>query len=184
VELPFKFWVKAVRKDSVESADSIGISWSGAELIPPGAIPVKLDTALFLGAVGFGYNMVQVPATDPNNAYLQVTQSGGNIVLIAKSTTKFVNQVDRDTGLYFNRNFFAAPFLSSDFNQSQVSFPATGTANEGAMIYALLPGGSRARILFQSSKDSLSGTIGYIRSDNTVEVQASFQPAATGLPFF
>ena len=186
VERRYQFWIKAIRKDSVESADSIGIIWSGAENIPPNAIPVKLDTALFFGQVGFGYNMTEVAPGDPNNAYIQVTQSGGNIVLIAKNSTQFSSKIDQDSGLTFNRNFFPFPLAGSDFNQSQVSFPAVGKINnEGTMVYALFPGGSRARILLVSSQDTVAHTSSYIRPDNTVLIQSSFQPIEPiQLPFF
>ncbi|MEP7234668.1 MAG: hypothetical protein ABI778_05165, partial [Ignavibacteriota bacterium] len=155
VEKRYKFWIKAIRKDSVESADSISIIWSGAEMIPPGGIPVKLDTALFFGAVGFGYNMVQVDPNDANNALLQVTTSGTDVVLIGKNGTQFSSKIDQDSALRFSTNFLAAPLANADFNMPQISFPAVGTPDQGTMIYALFPGGSRARILLSSSQDSL-----------------------------
>jgi hypothetical protein len=184
VEKRYQFWIKAIRKDSVESADSIGIIWSGAEFVPPGAIPVKIDTGLFFGAAGFINNMVQVDPGGPN-AYVQIMHSGTDIVISGKNGTQFSAQKDKDSGLYFNRNYFANPFSNSDFNQSSINFPAVGKDFENTMIYALFPGGSRARILFLSSQDSVTHVKGYIRSDNTIEVQASFQPIEpTQLPFF
>lgn len=176
-EYPYKFWVKAIRQDSVESEDSIGISWSGAERIPGISLPVRLDTGIFMGIVGPTYNLVQTVPTGPS-AQLLVTQSNGDVLVKALNGTKFVNRVDNDSSL--DANFFAAPFLNSEFTETQLRFPASGN-DKGAIIYALLPDKNRARILFQ--KDTSGGS--YIRPGNTISIQASFQPIEPDqLPFF
>ncbi|MDP4221501.1 MAG: hypothetical protein Q8896_13780, partial [Bacteroidota bacterium] len=142
VEKSYKFWVKAIRQDSVESDDSIGIVWSGAEIVPPSPLGVKLDTGVFMGPFGFGYNLVQ---TDLSNGWqLKLSKSGTEIVVSsnsnANSLTRFSTHIDHDTNLSFNREFYSAPFPVSDFTESQVSFPAAGAAGEGTMIYAYFPG--------------------------------------------
>ncbi len=181
-ELPYKFWIKAIRKDSIESDDSVGISWSGAERIPVGILPVKLDTGIIMGAIGFVYNLVQTDPNDPNVlTQLKVSSSNNTIVVDALNNTKFVNHVEKDTNLTLDNNFFAAPFLASDFTETQLTFAATGS-DRGAIIYALFNDGNRARIWFSKS-DSTGGS--YVRPDRTIQIQASFQPtSATRLPFF
>jgi len=177
-EREYVFWVKAVRQDSTESDDSIGIHWSGAEQLSTVA---TLDTGIFIGIANFSYTMQQ---TDPNgvNSLLQITQPSGptgNFVIMSyMNQTLFVNQVVSDTGLTLSRNFLKAPFAVSDFTQTQISFPASSASNTSTIIYALFPGGSRARLLFTVTQDTVSHL-------STNQIQASFQPQETPqLPFF
>lgn len=188
VEKEFKFWIKAIRQDSVESDDSIGIIWSGAERIPPAPLGVRLDTGIFMGAVGFQYNLVQVVANDPTKALpqLKVSQSSTSVLVTALNGTTFVNRTDQDTGLAFslNKNFFPAPFADADFTETQLSFSNTGSDN-GTVIYAKLKDNNRARIWFTKNSSDSTHSSSYIRTDNTILIQASFQPIeAPQLPFF
>jgi hypothetical protein len=173
VEKSYQFFIKAIRKDSVESDDSVSITWSGAERL---SLPVKMDTGLFIGIIGFNYGIQQ---TDPNgsNALLQVSQSAGNFIIDAKNGTQFVKDIYRDTGIDpLDRNYLPAPFANSDFTETQLSFPATIT--DGVIVYALFTGGSRARLLFHSDSTSIA-------NGNTIRVDASFQPIENPqLPFF
>ena len=188
VEKEYMFWIKSIRKDSVESADSMGIKWSGAERIPAGPIPVKLDTGIFMGAVGFSYNLVQTVPNDPTQSLpqLQIMQSNNNVVVNALNGAKFRSQIDKDTNLTLDNNYFPAPFPDADFTQTQLVFPNSGN-DKGSVIYAHLAGGNRARIWFGKIIDStgLGNANSYIRSDSTILIQASFQPQESPqLPFF
>ena len=188
VEKEYVFWIKAIRQDSTESGDSIGIKWSGAERIPPTPLPVRLDTGVFMGQVNFVFNLVQVVPNDISQALPQfvVSQSGTNVLVTAKNGTSFVNHVDTNTSLTYSldQNFFAAPFTDADFSTNQVLFANTGN-DKGAIIYAKLSNNNRARIWFSKAVDSTHSNNSYIRTDNTIEIQASFQPQETPqLPFF
>ncbi len=178
LEKPYKFWIKAIRKDSVESDDSIGISWSGAERLPVGSLNTfKLDTGIFLGQAGTIYNM---QAVDPNQAenYLSFHFDGSALTLNANNGTKLVDQIDSASDLDIT-NFFARPFTDAEFSLTTLTLPSTPTS--GAVVYALFPNGSRARILI-----SLQQSNTFIKPDNTVTLTASFQPYSpiTKLPFF
>ena len=169
-EKVYKFWVKAIRKDSVESSDSIGIVWSGAERLPTSQLLVRLDTGIFIGAAGLFYNLVQVEAGSVNADFV-ISHTGSTMLIQGKNGTQFVNRVDRDSALTLDNNYFKAPFDDGDFNQAQVSFPDKGITNEGAMFYALLPGKARARVWIPADSGGF-----YIRTGNTLQIQSSFQP--------
>lgn len=187
-EKEYKFWIKAVRQDSVESADSVGIVWSGAERIPPGPLAVRLDTGIFIGIAGFQYNIVQTVTDGTSNPQFAIHSANNTVTIQAlpssSGTTTFVNRVDRGANMSFETNFFGAAFQDADFSQTQLSFPAQGTDN-GAMIYAKFPDNNRARILFSKVADTTNGNnSSYIR-DSTILIQASFQPIEhPQLPFF
>ena len=171
-EKEYTFWVKAIRKDSLESDDSIGITWSGAERLSTIA---TLDTGIYLGTANFAYVMQQ---TDPNGpALFQITQSGGNFIIVGKNSTQFANQID--TSLNLDRNYLSKPFAVSDFTQSQITFPSS--TNTSTIIYAYFPGNvyvNRARLLFTQIQDTVTHL-------TTNQIQASFQPQESAqLPFF
>ena len=93
-----------------------------------------------------------------------------------KYNTLFVNQTAPDSTL--DINYLSKPFAVSDFTQTQISFPLNSTPNAGTIIYALFPGGARARLLFTQTQDTLTHL-------STNQIQASFQPQETSqLPFF
>jgi hypothetical protein len=167
-EKEYTIWVKAIRRDSVESADSIGITWSGAERFGP--LSATLDTGIFIGQSNFNYTMTQIPLA---SAQFQVTQSGANFVIVSQNNnTQFASQVDIDSTL--DRSFPKKVFMTSDFNQTQISFPS----NSPSIIYALFNGGGRARLLFLQGQDTVTHLI-------TNQIQASFQPIEPSqLPFF
>jgi hypothetical protein len=170
-EKEYKYWVKAVRKDSVESDDSIGIVWSGAENLS--AQVTSLDTGIFLGISNFTY---QILLTNPGSSRFRCTQSGGNFVLTGNANTNnptfFSTQVDNDSTL--DVNFTKGVFRASDFSQNQLTFPAAGKS----IVYALFNDGTRARLLFQQSQDTLSHI-------STTQLQARFQPPEVPqLPFW
>jgi hypothetical protein len=176
VEHAYQFWIKAIRRDSVESADSIGITWSGAERIPGIALPVKLDTGIFIGVAGFQYNIVQVPLTSTDNAYFTITQSGSGIIVKGLGVTTFVNKTTADSSL--DASYFKTPFADGDYTESQITLPVNNPY-PGTEIYVKFPGNSRARIFILDS----AGT--YIRAGNTIQIQTSFQPIENPqLPFF
>ena len=165
-EKEYTFWIKAIRKDSVESDDSISITWSGAE---SRSTVAKLDTGIYIGAANSAYVMQQ---TDPNGpALFQITQSGTNLVILGKNKTLFVKNSVQDSGL--DKNYLAKPFNISDFTETQIS------ASTGTIIYALFPGNvyvDRARLFITQDTGALL---------NTYQIQASFQPKETPqLPFF
>ncbi len=175
LEKEYTFWIKAIRKDSVESDDSISITWSGAERLSTVA---KLDTGIAIGINNFTYAIQQ---TDPNGTIpsFQITQSGGNFVIIGKNNTQFVNKYVQDSGL--DKNYLSKPFDVSDFTETQISFPAVSSSTGGTIIYALFPTNtyvSRARLFFTQIQDTVTHLV-------TNQIQASFQPKETPqLPFF
>ena len=175
-ERSYKFWVKAVRKDSVQSPDSIGISWSGAERF---TFSDSLDMGVFLGQVNFQYGVQFLPSTDSHTMFT-VHYDGTNVTVNGLNGTTFVNRADTAIGID-NGSYFSRPFLNSDFSAPSITLPAAPSIG-GAVIYALLPGGARARIFFPSQKNS------YITSNaGALSIQAvsvSFQPAASNLLYF
>ncbi len=181
-EKPYKFWVKSIRKDSVESSDSIGISWSGAERLPIGGYnnnQFKIDTGVFIGAIGTGYNIAAYDATSVN-AMFKILYDGTTVSFAALHGTTFSSQVDTASSLdggYFSRPFTDAELMTA----TSVSLPVLPTGStSGAEVYALLPGGSRARI-FVSSVNSQ-----YIQIGNNLNITVSFQPIQPTyiLPYF
>ena len=174
-EKEYTFWLKAIRKDSVESDDSIGITWSGAERLSTIA---KLDTGIVIGTSNFAYVIQQ---TDPNGTIpsFQITQSGGNFVIIGKNNTLFAKQFVPDSGL--DKNYLAKPFDVSDFTETKLLFPAVSSSTGGIIIYARFPTNpyvERARLFFTQTQDTVTHLI-------TNQIQASFQPKETPqLPFF
>ncbi len=180
-EKPYKFWVKAIRKDSVESTDSVGISWSGAERLGAiqNATQFKIDTGVFIGQIGTGYIM---SAYDPSSisAMFKILYDGTTVSFAALNGTTFSSQVDAVAIL--DAGYFSRPFTDAELQQAtSVSLPTSPTT--GAQVYALLPGGGRARILI--SADSTGG--GYIRAGNYLNISVSFQPTPPSqitLPYF
>ncbi|MEI8135187.1 MAG: hypothetical protein WCH46_08975 [bacterium] len=177
-EKEYTFWIKAIRKDSVESADSIGITWSGAERF---SFAPKIDTGIFMGGVGFGYNIIQTVTNDPTHSkpQLQFSHSNDSIIVHALNGTKFFKTIEQDFATppvksFLDRTHYTTPPKASDFTESQVGF--SNSSNEkGTIIYALLGGVNPARVLIVKG-DTTGTSIGYVRSDQTIQIQASFQP--------
>ena len=185
-EKEYTFWIKAIRKDSVESADSVSITWSGAERLP--GLTVRLDTGVFIGITGSQYGIAQLPIGNTANPQFKISQVNGSVVVSqVDNATMFVNRVDRDTNFnLFETNFFGKPFPDADFDQTQISFPAQGPDNS-AMVYVKFPqpGNNRARILFSKLADTTHTNTGSYIRDSTITIQASFQPIGhPQLPFF
>lgn len=181
VEKPYKFWIKAVRKDSVESDDSIGISWSGAERY---GVQANIDTAVGIGTLNGTYAMALI---DPSNAaaWFTVKFDGTNVTLSGLNSIKFVDHADIDSTGDLNQRYFSQPFAASEFTQNSISFAQTSKRG-GAQIYALVPDVGRARFLITSADSS-----GYIMTASngikSINIQASFQPQPKGnpgLPYF
>lgn len=172
-EYPYKFWIKAIRKDSVESTDSIGIVWSGAERAQQ--LAVRADTGVFVGQVNTTFAIAQTTVDNPA-AEFKLHFDGTNTIVSTIGSTRLAARIDT-TGL--DNTYFSAPFQSSDFSSTSVVLPPSGL--NGATFYALLPGGGRARV--QVMRDPSSGE--YINpTTGTVVLMASFQPSFTGWPFF
>jgi hypothetical protein len=173
-EYPYKFWVKAVRKDSVESTDSISIVWSGAERTAQ--FSVRLDTGMFVGQVNTTFAIAQTAVDNPSAEFTLHFDGSDLIVRSLGSGTLFSTRVD-SVGL--EQVHYNAPFDVSDFSVSSLTLPKPGFS--GSTFYALLPGGNRARIFV--ARDLSSGT--YVNTaTSTVSLVASFQPAFTKWPFF
>ncbi|HYM20994.1 MAG TPA: fibronectin type III domain-containing protein [Candidatus Kapabacteria bacterium] len=181
LERPYKLWVKAIRKDSVESADSIGISWSGAERIA--SFIDTLDKGAFVGIIGQNgvaqYGLLQISASDPQSLF-NVHYDGTNVTVNGTNGAKFVNRTDIARTLD-DSSYFSQPFAVSDFSVTSVALPPTPQTGEGAVIYALLPDGSRVRMFFLSTNNSYITTLSSV---STVNISASFQPAVSNLPYF
>jgi hypothetical protein len=178
LEKPYKFWIKAIRKDSVESTDSIGISWSGAERLPIGSLSsFKLDTGIFVGQVGTIYNMQEVEVGKAEN-YFSFHFDGSALTVNASNGTKFVNQIDSSSDLDVT-NYFSRPFDDAEFSVTSLTLPSSPAS--GAVFYVLFPNGSRARVLVGVQQGNT-----FIRSDNMVSLSASFQPYSPiyRLPYF
>jgi hypothetical protein len=172
-EYPYKFWIKAIRRDSVESADSIGIVWSGAERAQP--LAVRADTGVFVGQVNTTYAVAQTTVDNPA-AEFKLHYDGTNTTVIAIGSTMLSTRIDTAT---LDNTYFSAPMQPSDFGSTTITLPPPGFI--GSTFYALLPGGGRARI--QVVRDATSGE--YINPTNgMVTLTASFQPVFTGWPFF
>lgn len=173
-EYPYKFWIKAIRKDSVESADSVGIVWSGAERTAQFA--VKLDTGMFVGQVNTTFAIAQTTIDNPSAEFTMHFDGSKLTVEAIGSGTSFATRVDSSS---LDQTYYAAPFADNEFTESSLTLPAPGVG--GSVIYALLPGGNRARIFI--GRDATSG--GYVNpTTNSVTLTASFQPAFTKVPFF
>ena len=177
-EIPYKFWVKSVRKDSVESNDSVGISWSGAERLVSiaGTTQFKIDTGVFIGSNGTGYT---IGAYDPTstNAMFKILYDGTTVSFSARNGTTFSSKVDVVGNL--DSTYFSRPFTDAELQQATaVSLPTAATS--GAQVYALLPGGGRARIFIGAAQGG-----GYIQAGNFLTITVSFQPTqTTHLPYF
>ena len=177
-EKPYKFWVKAIRKDNVESNDSVGISWSGAERLVSiaGTTQFKIDTGVFIGQIGTGYNMATYDPTSIN-AMFKILYDGTTVSFTALNGTTFSSRVD--TAASLDASYFSRPFTDAELQQaSMVSLPTVTTS--GAQVYALLPGGGRARIFISAAPGG-----GYIQVGNNLNITVSFQPTpATQVPYF
>lgn len=180
-EKPYKFWVKAIRKDSVESSDSVGISWSGAERLASigNTTQFKIDTGVFIGSNGTGYNIAAFDASS-KSAMFKILYDGTAVSFAALNGTTFSSQVDTPKSLdasYFSRAFTDAELMQA----TSVSLPLLPAGSvSGAQVYALLPGGGRARIFIRVAQGG-----GYIQAGNYLDITVSFQPTeATHVPYF
>lgn len=171
-EYPYRFWIKAIRKDSVESDDSISITWSGAERIAQ--TTVRLDTGVFVGQVNTTFAVAQGPLTNPSIEF-SFHYDGTNLSVTGLNGTKFATQTDT---VALDLAYFAAPFTDADFSETSLTLPKPILT--GPTFYALLPGGNRVRVQLVSNSngvlvDPVAGTVSFF---------ASFQPGFTGWPFF
>ena len=175
------FWIKAIRKDSVESVDSIGITWSGAYQT---SLPVIIDTGVFIGSIGPGNIGIATRDVSDPASYFSVHYDGSTVTVAGLHSTTFVDHADIDTAGFADFRF-SAPFADNDYAQSSIVLPAAPVSG-GAEIYALMPSG-RARIFFSAYHDSTAPPR-YVLTGNggvkSVTIQSSFQPKDTKLGFY
>jgi len=183
IEREYKFWVKAIRTDSVESDDSIGISWSGAERLGP--LQIIIDTWVFLGGNGTGGFAMATFDISSANSYLTTHFDGTTLTIASLHGTTFATKKDLVDSLGIDHFRFSAPLSDNEFTETSVTLPSPPSSG-GIQFYALLPSG-RARLFIPSYKDS-SGVGHYVSTasngQKSITITASFQSSAAKLPFF
>ncbi|HET9137424.1 MAG TPA: fibronectin type III domain-containing protein [Candidatus Kapabacteria bacterium] len=185
IEREYKFWVKAIRTDSVESDDSIGISWSGAERL--GGLQVLIDTGVFIGGNGTGTGYAISTADVSNsNTYFTPHFDGTTLTLTGLHTTLFAKRIDMIDSTGMDHFGFSSPINDNEYTETSLALP-TPTGNGGAQVYALMPSG-RVRLFIPSIRDS-SGVSRYVSTasngQKSITVTASYQPISPAkLPYF
>ncbi|HJW31023.1 MAG TPA: hypothetical protein VJ508_17475, partial [Saprospiraceae bacterium] len=91
IEVPYKIWVKSVRNDSTESADSAVIVWSGARAL--GLIPatITIGKKFFIGQTNNGYEIKEL---DDPKAQIAVSAVDSTITVEALVGAKFAKRID------------------------------------------------------------------------------------------
>jgi hypothetical protein len=184
LEREYKFWVKAIRTDSVESDDSIGISWSGAERL--GGLQVLIDTGVFVGANGSGSYAIATVDVSNVSAYFTPHFDGTTLTLAGLHSTTFATRTDMIDSTGMDHFGFSSPINENEYTQTSVTLPAP-TGNGGIQVYALMPSG-RARLFIPSIRDTL-GVSRYVSTasngQKSITVTASYQPVSPAkLPYF
>lgn len=173
VEMEYKFWIKALGADSLENRlDSSVIKWSGADRLD--TTSVTIGRSLGIGNDRGVYRAIEM---EPSAGAILFTQVGNELVLTGQHETRFVNRVDNAKGV--DSVLFTRPFDNSEFDQTQLSIPVTGSPN-GVMVYGLLgepAGGTRFRMFLQAD------STGLITASNKVVVRVVSQRQKR-LPYF
>lgn len=177
---PYLFWIKAIRNDSTESADSTLLVWSGAYAVPQGGIDrdIHPGMGLFIGQTNFAYDLVE---TEVSRSVISVDTAGGLIRLRGESGTKFAARIDTIKQRTLDSIYYTQPFDDSVFTLTELSIPNVVISGD-PVIYALFDGGRRARIHLRvdvTSNSLLWNTTG------TLKVKARYQiPGSYGLRYW
>jgi hypothetical protein len=177
-EWPYRFWVKAVRKDSVQFYDdSSAIVWSGAENAPPGAT----DSTAFHHALFFGFQNNIWDMTDDSmhtDEQVKIDISGQTLTLTAMNGAIFNTQIDLAVDL--DSIYYSSPVPVLNFTQSSITLPPITTDTLGRVVYLQFPDPALqnkpewARIFIHHQSD---GT--FITASNGAAMKGSFQPGVT-----
>jgi len=171
-ELPYTVWVKAIRNDSTESADSAKITWSGARRLGLGQSAVEIGKKFFIGLYNSIYELRQL---DQSVAQVQVNATDSTVTIEALEEAKFAKRIDV-AGI--DSVFFSAPIPVADFTETSLTLPRNPASH--VWFYILFKDGSRARVAFIRNGN---GTL--IHENNSIKAEARFQPTGTyKLPYF
>jgi hypothetical protein len=165
-----KFWIKALRVDSVESRDSAIIYWSGAAQLHTGtndSLRIGADSAIFFGSDKGGVPVNAGVDAGTAGAQIIVRENAGIITLEGVNGTTFIPKGDTVSEL--REQFFSRPFENSEFTENSITLPATASKN--FVVYALFGTKTRARIMI---KRQPNGT--FVTTMRGIAIQASFQP--------
>lgn len=177
-ETPYKIWIKSIRNDSTESADSMIIVWSGAHLLGPNQPIVLIGKKIFIGQTN---SMYEIKELDDPSAQIGVTAVDSTITLEAFQGAKFSQQIDVTT---LDSMFFSRPIPDSAYTETTLTLPRNPASS--VCIYVLFARNTldnsqaRARIMF------LRDPGGTLIFGNAVRVEARFQPGSPPyfLPYF
>lgn len=177
-EIPYKFWIKSVRNDSTESADSLILVWSGARALGLNQPIVQIGKKIFVGQTN---NTYEIKELDDPSAQIGVTAADSTITLEAFQGAKFSQQIDVTT---LDSMFFSRPIPDSAYTETTLTLPRNPASN--VCIYVLFARNTldnsqaRARIMF------LRDPGGTLIFGNAVRVEARFQPGSPPyfLPYF
>jgi hypothetical protein len=170
---PYKIWVKGVRNDSTESADSAIIVWSGAQAVGGITPPyIEIGKKIFIGQTNLTYELKQ--ADDPA-AQIGVTSADSTITITAFAGAKFAERIDVSI---LDSVYFGAPLAEAVFTETSLTLPRNPVSS--VCFYVLFAEGTRARVMFiQNPNQTL------IHQNNSIQAKGIFQTKGSfNLPYF
>ena len=183
-EHPYRFWVKSVRADSVQSYDdSSSLSWSGAERVPVSILDTGINVgftpirySIYFGAYAGHWDVVD-DSTRPD-AQVQVTINSDQSVTLTPEPGNALLLPTVDSALDLDSIFYSAP-ITSGFTSQSVTLPASSADTLGRVVYvqivdkSVLIGKPEYARIFVERQNGLSS---FANPSGWIDIKGSFQP--------